>query len=96
VVDPTPTLRHLLDRQATALIGMRQRARERVDMQNLERMLARQQVALQQLHETQQDLQQGQQGLQAAQRQLLHGIDGLMQRGAWSRLRRIFGRKANR
>ena len=96
VVVRDPALRHLLDRQATALTGMRQRARERVDMQNLERILARQQAVLQQLNETQQRLQHGQQELQAGQRQLLHGIDGLMQRGAWARLRRFFGRKADR
>lgn len=79
-------LRQLLDRHASALTDMRQQAHERVRFQNLERTLARQQVALQQLQDNQQQL-------QAGQRQLLSGIDDLVRRNFWSVLRRIFGRE---
>lgn len=86
VVVRDAALQHLLDRHASALVDMRQLARERVRMQNLERWLARQQAVLQQLQQGQQELQQGQQELQG-------GVDLLVRRNVWSVLRRWLGRR---
>lgn len=95
VVVRDAALHRLLDRHASALADMRQLARERVGMQNLDRVLTRQQAVLQQLQQEQRRLQQGQQHLQQWQQHLQNGIDLLVRRNAWSVLRRWFGRRAS-
>jgi hypothetical protein len=99
-----PLLRHLLERQASSLVDMRQLSRERVDLQNLTRGFLRQQAVefeqvqnalqsgLQQLQQSQQ-IQQVQQSQQVLQlQQLQQGIDTLTRRNFWSLVRRIFRR----